>query len=144
MLCVFYLLSPHDKPQGEYSGASQEKREGNIKSDGRAMVLASQGLAVGSQERGWLEIIFKGILPFLLEVRIVVALGKEGGYGETRDNPWPRGNHRWVPVQVGAAQALEGAADVHKHMGKQVEGEIEKTLMPSSHCKFLILDLKET
>lgn len=50
--------------------------------------------------------------------------------------PWPRGNHPWVPVQVGAAQALEGAADVHKHMGKQVEGEIEKTLMPSSHCKF--------
>ena len=27
MLCVFYLLSPHDEPQSEYSGASQEKRE---------------------------------------------------------------------------------------------------------------------
>ena len=107
------------------------------------MVLASQGLAVGSQERRWPGIIFRGMLPFLLKVRIVVALGKEGGYGETWDNPWPRGNHPWVQVQVGAAQALEGAADLHKHMEKQVDGEI-KTLMPSSHWKFLILDLKET
>lgn len=108
------------------------------------MVLASQGLAVGSQESRWPGIIFKGMLPFLLEVTIVVALGKESGYGETRDNPWPRGNHPWVPVQVGAAQALEGAADLHNYIGKQVDGEIEKTLMPSSHCRFLILDLKET
>lgn len=55
----------------------------------------------------------------------------------TRDNPWPRGNHPWVPVQV-------GAADLHNYIGKQVDGEREKTLMPSSHCRFLILDLKET
>lgn len=96
-------------------------------SDGRAMVLASQGLAMGSQESRWPGIIFKGMVPFLLEVRIVVALGKEGGYGKTQDNPWPRGNYPWVPVQVGAAQALEGAADLRNYIGKQVDGEIEKT-----------------
>ena len=95
-------------------------------------MLASQGPVVGPQERRWPGIIFKGTLPFLLEVRTVVALGKEGGYSDTWDIHWARRHHPQVPMQVGPAQALEGAADLHKHMGKQVDGEIEKTLMPST------------
>lgn len=59
-------------------------------------MLASQGPVVGPQERRWPGIIFKGTLPFLLEVRTVVALGKEGGYrhlghplGQTAPSPGP-------------------------------------------------------